>query len=87
MTIAEIEKAITELSKQDLIRFSEWFDEYYNEMWDKQIEEDVKLGKLDALLAEVDEGYKQLNKPKFGSAKGKIKFAIDFNAPLTDFHE
>ena len=24
---------------------------------------------------------------KFGSAKGKIKLAKDFNAPLTDFHE
>lgn len=25
--------------------------------------------------------------PKFGSAKGKIQFAPDFNAPLADFNE
>jgi prevent-host-death family protein len=30
---------------------------------------------------------KSTRKPKFGSAKGKIKFAPDFNAPLTDFNE
>ncbi|MGC1377661.1 MAG: type II toxin-antitoxin system prevent-host-death family antitoxin [Anaerolineales bacterium] len=30
---------------------------------------------------------KPARKPKFGSAKGKIKFASDFNAPLADFRE
>ena len=30
---------------------------------------------------------KPARKPKFGSAKGKIKFAPDFNSPLTDFNE
>jgi len=64
MTIAELEKAVTELSEQDLIRFREWFDEYYADMWDKQIEEDVKAGRLDNLLAEVDEEYNAgLSKP------------------------
>jgi len=29
----------------------------------------------------------QRKKPKFGSAKGKIKFAPDFDAPLADFSE
>jgi len=29
---------------------------------------------------------KNAHKPKFGSAKGKIKFAKDFNEPLADFH-
>jgi hypothetical protein len=57
MTIAELEKAVTELSEQELIRFREWFDEYYADMWDKQIEEDIKAGRLDNLLAEVDEEY------------------------------
>lgn len=64
MTIAELEKAVTQLSEQDLIRFREWFDEYYADMWDKQIEEDIKAGRLDALLAEVDEEYNAgLSKP------------------------
>lgn len=30
---------------------------------------------------------KPAHKPTFGSAKGKIKFASDFNTPLSDFSE
>ena len=52
MTVAELEQAITQLSEQELDRFHAWFDEYYAELWDKQIEEDEKAGKLDKLIAE-----------------------------------
>ena len=57
MSITEIEQAITELSPEELARFREWFDEYYAEMWDKQIEADAKSGRLDKLIAESDEEY------------------------------
>lgn len=30
---------------------------------------------------------KNAHKPKFGSAQGKIKFAKDFDEPLSDFRE
>ena len=64
MTITELEQAVTKLSDQELIRFREWFDEYYAEMWDKQIEADANSGRLDDLLAEVDEEYNAgLSKP------------------------
>jgi hypothetical protein len=64
MTVAELEQAITQLSKQELDRFRAWFDEYYAELWDKQIEEDAKAGKLDKLIAEADEEYNAgLSKP------------------------
>ena len=64
MTISEIEQAITELSPEDLARFRQWFEEYYAQVWDKQIEEDVKSGRLDKLIAEVDEEYDAgLSKP------------------------
>ena len=64
MTITELEQAVTKLSEQELNRFREWFDEYYAEMWDKQIEADAKSGRLDDLLAEVDEEYNAgLSKP------------------------
>ena len=64
MTITELEQAVTQLSEQELSRFREWFDEYYAQMWDKQIEEDAKSGRLDQLLAEVDEEYNAgLSKP------------------------
>jgi len=34
-----------------------WFENYHARMWDKQIEEDLEAGRLDASLAEVDEEY------------------------------
>ena len=64
MSITEIEQAITELSPEELARFREWFDEYYAEMWDKQIEADAKSGRLDKFIAESDEEYNAgLSKP------------------------
>ena len=64
MSIAELEKAVTQLSEKDLTRFRKWFDEYFAEVWDKQIERDAASGRLDALLEEVDEEYNAgLSKP------------------------
>jgi hypothetical protein len=61
MTIAELEQADTQLSEQELARFRAWFDEYYAQIWDKQIEEDAKSGRLDQLLAEVEEESNDLS--------------------------
>lgn len=33
------------------------FENYAAQMWDKQIEKDLKAGRLDALLAKVDQEY------------------------------
>lgn len=55
MTIQEIEQAITELDPDELARLREWFDEYYAQVWDEQIERDAASGRLDKLIAEVDE--------------------------------
>lgn len=64
MTITELEQAVTKLSEKELTRFYEWFEEYYAQIWDKQIEQDAKSGRLDNLLAEVDEEYNAgLSKP------------------------
>ena len=64
MTITELEQAVTQLSEQELIRFRAWFDGYYAQMWDKQIEADAKSGRLDKLIPEVNEEYNAgLSKP------------------------
>ena len=34
-----------------------WLEDYHAQVWDKWIEEDLEAGRLDALLAEVDEAY------------------------------
>jgi len=54
MSIHEIQKAITKLSTEELARLRDWFDEYYSEVWDKQIESDVQSGRLDKLIAEAE---------------------------------
>ncbi len=57
MTIQEIEQAITELDPDELTRLREWFDEYFAQVWDEQIERDAASGRLDKLITEVDEEY------------------------------
>ena len=57
MGIKEIEKAIVQLPAKDLDKLAGWLEGYRAQMWDKQIEEDLEAGRLDALLAEVDEEY------------------------------
>jgi len=52
-TVAEIEAAISKLSRRDLVAFRDWFKEFDAEAWDRQFEEDVKAGKLDALADEA----------------------------------
>ncbi len=57
MTMQEIEQAITELAPDELARLREWFDEYFAQAWDEQIERDAASGRLDKLIAEADEEY------------------------------
>jgi hypothetical protein len=64
MSITEIEQAIAELSPEDLVKFHQWFEEYFAQVWDKQIEENTKSGRLDKLIAEANDEYEAgLSKP------------------------
>ena len=54
MSIREVETAITKLSQHDLAELTLWFTRYHEAEWDRQIEQDLESGRLDALLAEVD---------------------------------
>ena len=53
MTVKELEKAVTELSKEDLADFRRWYREFDAERWDEELERDVAAGKLDWLLEEA----------------------------------
>ena len=55
MRVAEIEKAIEQLPAQEVGELMTWFENYYHQLWDSQIEADLDSGRLDSLLAEVDE--------------------------------
>lgn len=53
MSTNEIERAVRELPPAELAKFREWFDAFDAEQWDRQIEEDVAAGRLDALANEA----------------------------------
>lgn len=48
-TVSEIEAAVSKLSGQELRTFRAWFAEFDAKVWDKQFEDDVAAGRLDAL--------------------------------------
>ena len=48
MSVQEIEAAVTRLSADELSRFSQWFQEYAADQWDRQIEADILAGRFDA---------------------------------------
>ena len=49
MSVKEIESAITQLSAKDLAELMAWLENHHAQMWDKQIEDDLEAGRLDAL--------------------------------------
>lgn len=54
MSVQEIETAVTRLSADELLRFSQWFEAYAPDQWDRQIEQDLLAGRLDAALKRAD---------------------------------
>ena len=48
-TVEEIERAVAQLPKDQLAEFRAWYEKFDEDVWDRQIEEDIATGKLDAL--------------------------------------
>jgi hypothetical protein len=51
--IEDIEKAVEELSPEDLAKFRAWFEAFDARAFDEKIERDAKSGKLDKLMADA----------------------------------
>jgi hypothetical protein len=47
--IEDIEKAVEQLSSEELAKFRAWFEEFDTRVFDARIERDAKAGKLDKL--------------------------------------
>jgi hypothetical protein len=47
-TVKEIETAVSKLSREELSAFRAWFADFDAAEWDKQFEQDVAAGRLDA---------------------------------------
>lgn len=48
-TVFDIENALQKLSRNDLTTFRDWFLGFDAAAWDKQFEEDVAAGRLEAI--------------------------------------
>jgi hypothetical protein len=51
--VESIEHEIEQLSPEELAAFRAWYTRFDAESWDRQIEADVKAGKLDALAEQA----------------------------------
>ena len=49
MSVEELESVVSRLSADDIARFSEWFEEFLANQWDRKIEQDVLAGRLDSI--------------------------------------
>ena len=63
--IEDIEKAVEQLSPEELARFREWFEEFDARVFDAKIERDAKSGKLDKLTADARANHGSGRREKF----------------------
>lgn len=61
MSLQELESAVTNLPPEQLAKFASWFDEYRADLWDQQIEKDIKAGRLDELGQQADADFEAGN--------------------------
>jgi hypothetical protein len=59
MDIKEIESAIAQLPTSELAELAKWFEEFQARAWDEQLEQDVKSGRLDALLKQAEQDFER----------------------------
>ena len=57
MNIEELQTAVAQLPAEELDRFSQWFEEFLAEQWDRQIESNILAGRLDAAGRRADEDF------------------------------
>ncbi len=52
-TVAEIERAIRSLPKEEIVQLSVWLERYESELWEDQIHSDLRKGRFTELKAEA----------------------------------
>ena len=55
--LEDIEKAVEQLSSEEMAKFRLWFEELQADLFDAQIEADMKSGKLDRHFAEASAAH------------------------------
>jgi hypothetical protein len=59
MDVKEIESAIAQLPPSELAELAKWFEEFQARAWDAQLEQDVRGGRLDALIQQAEQDFEQ----------------------------
>jgi hypothetical protein len=57
MSVEELQAAVAQLPAEELDRFSQWFEEFLADQWDRRIEADILAGRLDAAGRRADEDF------------------------------
>jgi hypothetical protein len=55
--VESLEQEIRKLSPQELAELMTWLQKYDAELWDRQIEDDARAGRLDRLAKKALESY------------------------------
>ncbi|MDD5265712.1 MAG: hypothetical protein PHO08_01110 [Methylococcales bacterium] len=55
--VQELEMAVSQLSDNELMQFSEWFEVFVANQWDKKIKADIWAGRLDAVGKRADDEF------------------------------
>ena len=54
MSVQELENAIRQLSPEEFSQLAKWIDEFRAELWDRQIEADIRAARLDEAGRQAD---------------------------------
>jgi len=57
MSIEELEAEIAQLPADQLARFSQWFEDFLADQWDRQIAQDLQSGRLEQAIKRADDHY------------------------------
>jgi hypothetical protein len=53
----ELKATVSNLPQNELMQFSEWFEEFMANQWDKKIEADILSGRLDTIGKYADDEF------------------------------
>ncbi len=63
--VNDLERQVQSLSADELAAFRRWFAEFDADAWDRQLEIDVKAGKLDSLADRARQAHASGKSSKF----------------------
>ena len=57
MSLQELEAAVAQLPVEELTAFTQWFEEYRADAWDRRIEADIRAGRLEEAGRRADADF------------------------------